>query len=200
MAYIKLDNDMPGILGPLWSKPATGKPLSKFTQALLKGPSSLTSGERELIASYVSSRNECDFCYNSHSAAATCYLNGNEKLVSDVKTDPLTANISEKMKSLLVIAGKVQQSGKAVSKTDFDKARQAGATDEELHDTVLIAAAFCMFNRYVDGLGTEEPEFKDEYKEMGERLSKQGYGFPPFAWLRRLINNKRNKKLAEKRK
>lgn len=200
MAYIKLNNDMPGILGPLWTKPSTGKPLAKFTHALLKGPSSLSSGERELIASYVSSRNECNFCYNSHSAAAAAHLNGNEKLVNDVKTNPLTANISDKMKSLLLIAGKVQQSGKSVSASDFDAARKAGASDEDLHEAVLIAAAFCMFNRYVDGLGTQEPEFNEEYKEMGERLSKQGYKFPPFAWLRNYINNQRNKKLAAKRK
>ena len=198
MAYIKLNNDMPGIVGLLWTKPNTGKALSKLANALLMDKSTLSSGEREMIAARVSYLNNCNFCCNSHSAAASCHLS-NVDLIESAKKDPQTANVSPKMKALLHIAGKVQQSGKLVTTEDCDAARKAGATDEEIHETVLVAAAFCMYNRYVDGLGTLEPEDKDEYKEMGERMSSKGYGFPPFAWLRRYINNKRNKKLAAKK-
>jgi uncharacterized peroxidase-related enzyme len=198
MAHIQLDNEMPGIVGLLWTKPATGKPLAKLAQALMKGPSTLSSGEREMIAAYVSSRNDCNFCCNSHSAAAVHYLGGNEALLGQVKQDPLSAPVSNKMKALLAIAGKVQQSGKLVTPADVDNARKAGATDEEVQDTVLIAAAFCMYNRYVDGMGTLEPEDKSEYKDMGKRMAKKGYGVPP-GFLRRLINRKRNKDLQKKK-
>jgi uncharacterized peroxidase-related enzyme len=200
MAYIKLNNDMPGIVGPLWTYPRTAKRLSAFTQELLMGKSALTSGEKELIAAYVSSLNNCDFCCNSHTAAAVCHLDGNEKLVEAVKANPDTAQISPKMNALLKVAAKVQQSGRLVTPEVIADAKKAGVTDDELHDTVLVAAAFCMFNRYVDGLGTLEPEDKEEYKEMGKRLSTQGYTIPPFAWLRNFINRQRNKKLAEKKK
>lgn len=196
MAYIKLNNIMPGIVGLLWTKPSTGKPMARFAQNLLKGPSTLTSAEREMIASYVSSKNECNFCCNSHSAAAAHYLGGNDSLVNDVKNNPQTANVSDKMKALLVIAGKVQQSGKAVSQEDFDNARKVGATDEELHEAVLIAAAFCMFNRYVDGLGTLEPGDKNDYKDMGKRMAEQGYGVPNVL-LRKIINWNETRKRAK---
>ena len=153
-----------------------------------------------MIASYVSHLNTCNFCCNSHSSAAACHLGGNDSLINEVKNNPFTSPISDKMKALLNIACKVQQNGKLATKEDFEKARKAGATDEELHEAVLIAAAFCMYNRYVDGLGTLEPEDKEEYKEMGERMANKGYGFPPFAWLRRHINRTRNKKIAAKKK
>src|SRR6476646_11022784 len=151
MAHIKLNNQMPGIVGLLWTKPKTGKRLSKFANTLLMGPSSLTSGEREMIAAYVSSKNDCNFCCNSHSSAAAHHLQGNDELISNIKANPAGAPVSPKMKALLHIAGKVQQGGNQATPEDFEAARKAGATDDDLHDTVLVAAAFCMFNRYVDG-------------------------------------------------
>lgn len=198
MAYIKLNNQMPGIVGLLWTKPLTGKRLSRFANTLLKGPSSLTSGEREMIAAYVSSKNDCNFCCNSHTSAAIHHHDGNEDLLRNVKSNASEAPISPKMKALLHIAGKVQQGGKQATIADFDAARKTGATDDDLHDTVLIAAAFCMFNRYVDGLGTQEPEDKDEYKSMGKRMAEKGYGFPPLM-IRKYINWKRNKELSAKK-
>jgi uncharacterized peroxidase-related enzyme len=193
MAYIKLDNEMPGIVALLWSKPKTGKILSKLAHTLLKGPSSLSSGEREMIAAYVSSLNDTCFCNNSHSAAAVYHFKGNEDLINAVKKDPGSAPVSEKMKKLLVIAGKIKESGRAVNSEDFNAARKAGATDDELHETVLIASAFCMYNRYVDGLGTSEPEDKEDYKDMGKRMATIGYKTPPFL-IRKLILWKEAKK------
>lgn len=150
-----------------------------------------SSGERELIASYVSYLNECEFCHLSHSAAANAHLGDNGKTVSCIIENIETADISEKLKQLLKIAGKVQKSGKLVTKEDIDAAKLNGAIDEEIHDTVLIAAAFCMFNRYVDGLGTT-PAPKEEYPEMGRRMAK-GYKMPPNflkKFILKLINKK----------
>jgi hypothetical protein len=62
-----------------------------------------------------------------------------------------------------------------VTADDVGRARKLGATDREIHDTVLIAAAFCMFNRYVDGLGTWQPIDPQAYREMGQRMARVGY-------------------------
>lgn len=177
MTYINTGIKQPGIVELLFYKNNTGNALSNLANALLIEKSPLSSGERELIASYVSYLNECEFCHLSHSAAANAHLGDNGKTVSCIIENIETANISEKLKQLLKIAGKVQKSGKLVTIEDIEVAKLNGAIDEEIHDTVLIAAAFCMFNRYVDGLGTI-PATKEEYPEMGRRMSK-GYKMPP---------------------
>jgi uncharacterized peroxidase-related enzyme len=156
-------------------RPETAKPLRELAEVLLRGPSTLTSGEREMIATFVSSRNDCHFCQSSHRAAAAHHLDGNYALVDAVKQDYLTAPISPKLKALLTIAGKVQQGGKQVTGADIEGARAEGATDREIHDTVLIAAAFCMYNRYVDGLATWSPDSHALYDEMGHRMAHEGY-------------------------
>jgi uncharacterized peroxidase-related enzyme len=175
MAHIALPEGLPGISGPLNYSPETAKPLLLLAETLLRGPNTLTSAEREMVAAHVSYRNECDFCQLSHSAAAAAHLNGNFDLVEQAKTNPETAPVSDKLKALLTIAGKVQQSGKTVTTADIDRARQHGATDKEIHDTVLIAAAFSMYNRYVDGLATWQPREKEAYVEMGKMLAHEGY-------------------------
>jgi uncharacterized peroxidase-related enzyme len=175
MAYIKLPEGLPGILGPMSISPETTKPLRELAETLLRGPSTLTSAEREMIATYVSSENDCRFCQLSHGASAAEHLGGNYALVDEVKQNYKTAAISEKLKALLAIASKVRESGKHVTAADVERARELGATDKEIHDTVLIAAAFCMFNRYVDGLDTWQPEDPAAYREMGKMLAGQGY-------------------------
>lgn len=177
MTYINTGIKQPGIVELLFYKNITGNALSDLANALLIEKSPLTSGERELIASYVSFLNECEFCHKSHAAAATAHLQDNGTSIQCVIQDPSTAPISDKMKALLAIAAKVQKSGKLVSQEDIDHAKAHGADDETIHDTVLIAAAFCMFNRYVDGLGTI-PAKAEEYAEMGKRMAK-GYKMPP---------------------
>jgi uncharacterized peroxidase-related enzyme len=177
MAHIKVPEGVPGIRSLVLFRPETGKPLYGLAQVLLRGESPLTPPERELIAAYVSSRNECGFCMNSHAAAARC-LYGDEKDVVDATLRNMRrAPVSEKMKALLHIAGKVQISGKEVMPEDIEKAREQGADDREIHDTVLIAAAFSMFNRYVDGLASWTPEDPAVYEEMGRRMAK-GYVLP----------------------
>jgi uncharacterized peroxidase-related enzyme len=152
--------------------------MRELAEILLRGPSTLTSGEREMIATFVSHRNECDFCQLSHRAAAAHHLDGNYELVDAVQRDAEGAPISSKLKALLAIAGKVQQDGKLVAAADVERARSAGATDLEIHDAVLIAAAFSMFNRYVDGLATFTPKDPAAYDAMGRRMAKEGYVRP----------------------
>jgi uncharacterized peroxidase-related enzyme len=175
MPHISLSPDLPGIRGAMAFRPETARPLNALVEILLQGPSTLSRGERELIATYVSSRNCTHYCHSIHGAIAAAHLDGNEALVKQVKTDFTQAGISPKLKALLVIAGLVQKDGKLVTVAEVDAARRAGATDLEIHDTVLISAAFCMYNRYVDGLGTYQPEDEAFYRERGPRVARDGY-------------------------
>ncbi len=183
MSYIKTDLPFPGILELLFYKRSTGKALSNLAQTLLHGPSTLSSGERELIAAYVSRLNNCEFCCESHGAAATAHFKDDGKTITCLLDAADEIPVSGKMKALLLVAAKVQQSGKAVNAAIIEQAKLAGATDEEIHDTVLISAAFCMFNRYVDGLGTQLPTQKSDYVAMGQRLATKGYKQPPAILL-----------------
>ncbi len=175
MPHINLPEGMPGITAGFAFRPETAPPLLELAEVLLQGPSALTRGEREMIAAFVSTRNDCYFCQTSHRAAAAHHLQGNYDLVDAVRWDYQNASVTPKLKALLTIAGKVQQGGKNVSVEDVASAREAGATDLELHDTVLIAAAFCMYNRYVDGLATWTPQDPDLYHQMGAQMANQGY-------------------------
>jgi uncharacterized peroxidase-related enzyme len=176
MAHIQLPEELPGIRGLMVFRPETAEPLNQLADILLRGPNTLSPGERELIATFVSSRNDCFFCQNVHGAVAAHHLGDNEQLVLDVKQDPEQAAVSDKMKALLAIAGKVQRGGKEVTSEDIARAREHGASDMEIHDTVLIAAAFCMFNRYVDGLGTWAPADPDTYRQRAPITARDGYG------------------------
>jgi uncharacterized peroxidase-related enzyme len=177
MPHIALPEGMPGISAGFTYRPETAKPMRELAHVLLHNANSLTPGERELIATYVSSQNDCHFCQSSHGAAAACHL-GDASVVEKVKADFLSAPVSGKLKALLNIAGKVQKDGKLVTAADVDAARKLGATDLEIHDTVLIAAAFSMYNRYVDGLGTWQPRDPDMYAQMGHHLAAEGYIAP----------------------
>ena len=175
MAHIELQEGLPGIVGLLTYNSETAQPLLALAETLLRGPNTLTSAEREMIAAHVSYRNECVFCQLSHSAAAAAHLRGNYDLIESIKVNPESAQVSDKMKALLAIAGKVQKGGQQVSPADIARARQHDASDKEIHDTVLIAAAFCMYNRYVDGLGTWQPSEPEAYREMGESMAHESY-------------------------
>jgi uncharacterized peroxidase-related enzyme len=175
MPHIALPEGQPGIRGAMAFRPETAKPLNDLVEVLLCGPSTLTPGERELIATYVSYLNDCHYCQSIHGAIAAAHLDGDEDLVKRVKADFHNADVSEKLKALLVIASKVQRGGKNVTAEDVADARSVGATDLEIHDTVLIAAAFCMYNRYVDGLGTVQPHDEALYRERGKRVAREGY-------------------------
>ena len=181
MAYIQLPiaeelgREFPGILGPMTFRPETAAPLNELVNVLLRGESTLSRGEREMIAAHVSWRNDCFFCQTIHGAMAAAQLGQDEALVQKVKTNWADAKISPKLKALLNIAGKVQLGGKHVTAEDITAARALGATDLEIHDTVLIAAVFCMCNRYVDGLGTWAPQDSGIYLERAAQIVEHGY-------------------------
>jgi uncharacterized peroxidase-related enzyme len=174
MPYIPLEDHLPGITGLLEYRKDSAAPIRELTQFLLRGPSTLTEGERELIATIVSHRNECKFCTTAHTAAADLLL-GEKETAAKVKQDVTTAPVTPKMKALLTIAAQVQQSGKAVTERSIAKAKEEGATDIEIHDTVLIAALFCLYNRYVDGLATALPEKAEYFDTLADRLVNHGY-------------------------
>lgn len=185
MAHITLPEGLPGITGPFAFRPETAKPMRALAEFLLRGPNTLPSSDREILATYTSSQNDCHFCQNSHGAAAVHHLGAesdlpaNLALIAEIKRNFEAAPISSKLKALLNIAGHVQQGGKRVTTEDIARARAEGATDTEIHDTVLIAAAFCMYNRYVDGLATWAPQEQEAYLPMGARMAREGYTAAP---------------------
>ena len=178
MAHINVPEGVAGIRSLVMFRPETGKPLYELAQVLLRGESPLTEAERELIATYVSYRNNCMFCMSSHAAAARCLFGSEANIVDEVLKDMQHSHVSDKMKALLNVAGKVQVLGKEVTEEDVAVARALGANDLEIHDTVLIAATFCMFNRYVDGLASFTPTDPSEYANMGKRMTEKGYVLP----------------------
>lgn len=180
MPYIPLEEHLPGITGLLEYRRDSAEPIRDLTQFLLRGPNTLTEAERELIAMVVSYRNECRFCTAAHAAVADLLL-GECETTEKIKTDLSSAPVSDKMKALLMIASQVQKSGKAVTTESIEKAKQEGATEVEIHDTVLIAALFCLYNRYVDGLSTVTPADPDFYKGLAARISK-GYQRSPHGY------------------
>jgi uncharacterized peroxidase-related enzyme len=176
MAYIELNNELPGIRGLMQYRPEMARPLNELAEILLRNDdNSLSRGERELIGTYVSYLNDCFFCQNVHGALAGHYLQCDLQQIDAIKQNMQETELPEKMKALLQVAAMVQQSGKKVTQADINNARSNGATDREIHDTVLIAASFCMFNRYVDGLGTWAPQDRNVYLERAPRRAAEGY-------------------------
>ncbi|MEP7257022.1 MAG: peroxidase-related enzyme [Flavitalea sp.] len=186
MPYIPLEKHLPGITGLLEYRKDTAQPIRELTQFLLRGPNSLSQGERELIATIVSSGNECTFCTTAHTAAADKLL-GETDTSQKVKEDIGTAPVSDKMKTLLNIASMTRENGRSVTPEAIEQAKSAGASDVEIHDTVLIAALFCLYNRYVDGLATALPKDNSYYDVLAERLTTTGYVRPPqgFGYLKK---------------
>lgn len=176
MPYIELNNDFAGIRGLMAFRPEAAGPMGELANILLRDTEGLSRAERELIATRVSYLNDCFYCHNSHGEIACYYLDGDRALVDQVRTDYQNAAVSDKLKALLTIAGKVQKGGKSVLPEDVDRAREMGATDRDIHDTVLIAAAFCMFNRYVDGLGATTPTDLSTYPPRARQIAEKGYG------------------------
>lgn len=178
MPHIFLDPNLPGITSLLDYRKETAKPLMDLAEVLLRGESPLTRGERELIAAYVSEQNDCEFCAASHGACAAVLMPEGTPLVEQVRKDPGHAPIDDRLRALLAIAGSVAQGGWAVKEEQIAAARAAGAEDRDIHDTVLVAAAFCMYNRYVDGLGTSVPDDPAEYAAGAQVLVEHGYREP----------------------
>ena len=178
MPHIQVPLDLPGILGPLAAYPGTGQHITGLAQALLRGESSLTAAEREMIGAHVSAGNECHFCMSGHAAAARHLLGERSGLMDEVLADPGSPKLDEKLRALLAIAGKVRRDGRTVTAEDVAAARAAGADDKAIHDTALIAAMFSMANRYVEVLATITPRDPAVYAAIGAGLATQGYNRP----------------------
>ena len=176
MPHINVDENLPGIRSLMAFSPQTAEPMGKLANLMLRTNEGLSMAEREMIAAYVSYLNDCFYCQQSHGAIAVCYLNGNKDLVEQVKKDFQQADISDKLKALLSIAGSVQKGGKHVTEEQIKKAKEEGATDKDIHDTVLITALFCMFNRYVDGLAANTPTDLSSYPLRAKQIAEHGYG------------------------
>ncbi len=175
MAHINLPEGLPGIRGPMAFRPETAKPLNELAEVLLRSENTLTRGEREVIATYVSYLNDCFFCQNAHGGLAQHYLGCDLEQMDNIKANPESAPLPDKLKALLGIAASTQKGGKHVTAEQIERAKASGASDQEIHDTVLIAAAFCMFNRYVDGLGTWAPEDRMFYVNRAKARAAEGY-------------------------
>jgi uncharacterized peroxidase-related enzyme len=175
MAFITLPTDAPGIRGPMNFRPDAAQHLLGLAETILRAPASLSQAERETIATWTSHLNGCKFCTKSHAAAARAWL-GTER---SADLDHLLATgdarrFGVKMEALIQICTALQSCVLGVKPEHIARARAAGASDSDIHDTVLITAAFCMYNRYVEGLGTHEPA-EDAYEPMGRMLKEHGY-------------------------
>jgi uncharacterized peroxidase-related enzyme len=169
MPHINTGNDFPGIVSLLMYDRGSGAALSALAQEMLRRPSTISTGHRELIAAYVSKLNNCAFCCTSHTACALELLSSEEEVAHGL--DGVSLNM--KLQAFLLIAKQVKEC-KRPAKSLVDQARLAGATDQEIHDVVLIAAMFCMFNRYVEGLDTTFNSI-EEVNNDGRLLAKYGY-------------------------
>ena len=174
MPHIDIPSGLPGITGLLESRLDTSEPIRDLTQEIMRGESTLTEGERELIASIVCDGNECKFCTQAHTTTAARYV-GSLDLVRSIIADPMASPLHPRISRLLVMAAAVRASPQGVSQEMVDDAREAGATHQEIHDTILIAALFCMYNRYVDGLASVCPDNDEYFDALADRLSSQGY-------------------------
>ena len=201
MAYIQLNNEFPGIEGLLLNKPSMGKAICRFVHQALRGGSSLTPAEREIIAAYVSHLNNCMYCNNAHTEVANVLLNDEGNIMACINSDVNVSPLSPKMKALLQIAAKVQQGGIFVSEADIGNARRQQASDHDIHDAVLVAAMFCFINRYVDGLRAETPADREDYKMPAKFLARFGYHYPNFIakyFMKRMFEKQKAKKSAAK--
>lgn len=180
MPHVELNPNLPGITALFDRFSDHGSVLSELAERLLRGPSKLSQTQRELIAAAVSRQNDCLFCCESHAAAARASGSSEDQVLIDATlpegaVDP-TAHPDLKLRSLLEIALATAKGGQQVTSSLVEAARKHGADDTEIHDAILIAAAFCMFNRYVDGHATVAPERgAAAYVGMGQRLANQGY-------------------------
>src|SRR6185436_478374 len=124
MAHITLPEGLPGIRGPMAFRPETAKPLNDLAEILLRSENSLSRGERELIATYVSYLNDCFFCQNAHGGIAQYYLQCDMQFIDGVKEDFKSMSITDKMKALLSIAASVQKGGRFVTAEQIEAAKK----------------------------------------------------------------------------
>ncbi|MEE8370981.1 MAG: peroxidase-related enzyme [Sphingomonadales bacterium] len=156
--------------------PDVSKPLGAYTQAVMRGPSPLSEGERELVAAFVSGLNACNYCFGVHSAVAKVF--GVEPgLLEAIIEDVDAAPVAERLKPLLHYARKLTLAPASVGEGDVAAIRAAGWGDDALFSLVSVAALFNLYNRLVEGAGLEAPE--GYFAVAAERLTTIEYDFLP---------------------
>jgi uncharacterized peroxidase-related enzyme len=178
---------VPGISVALQLTPALGLHLRGLADELLVNEfagATLQRHEREMLATATSAANDCFFCMDSHGAFATALLErdglAERSGLIDVLKQGLSDGFDPKMQALLHIARTVRGTALDLRSEDVAVAKAAGATDQDVQLAVLIAAAFCMFNRMVDGFRAMTPPSAEAYRERAGQIAEYGYsGTPP---------------------
>ena len=178
--------DAPGILTALRLTPNLGIHLRGLADELLVNDfrgATIVRAEREMLATAVSAANDCFFCMDSHAAHATALLEVTgrtdlEPLLETVKVGS-SEGFDDKMRALLHIARTVQREPRRLSAADVATAHAAGATDADVQLAVLIAAAFSMYNRMVEGFRARTPPTTEMYGDRAAEIAANGYSAPP---------------------
>lgn len=172
MAFLKSLPAQSALLEVFRAFPSTSKPLLEFHEALLRGESSLTVAERELIAAYVSGLNVCSYCHGVHTATAEAF-GVDENLLESLLHDVDSAPVDEKMKPVLRYAQKLTLTPSRMTPADADAIYAVGWDEQALHDAVAVCGLFNLMNRLVEGLGIEAAA--GYHQESGRRLKEIGY-------------------------
>jgi uncharacterized peroxidase-related enzyme len=169
--------DFPGILVAMNLAPGLATHLRGLADELLVKDfpgATITRGERELLATAVSAANDCFYCMDTHGAFACAVAPELKPLLDDVKTGG-SHGVSPKLGALLAIARTVAKNARALTAADVQAARDAGASDADTQLAVMIAAAFAMYNRMVDGFRAKTPGSPDAYAARAEQIAAHGY-------------------------
>lgn len=174
--------DVPGILAAMRLTPSLERHLRGLADALLVEDypgATITRAERELLATAVSAGNDCFYCMDSHGAFANAVLErsgvtGLERLIDGIKNGA-SDGLDDKMRALLHIARTVRREARDLTAADVATARAAGATDADVQLAVLIAAAFSMYNRMVDGFRAKTPPTADAFRAGAAEIVEHGY-------------------------
>jgi uncharacterized peroxidase-related enzyme len=177
--------DAPGISAAIRLTPGLGIHLRGLADELLVNDfpgATISRAEREMLATGVSAGNNCYFCMDSHAAHAAAVLERTGEVEALPLVDQITRGsvdgLSEKMRALLHIAETVRRQALDLTGDDISAARAAGASDADVQLAVLIAAAFSMYNRMVDGFRAATPPSTDAYRERAAQIAEHGYSVP----------------------
>lgn len=175
IALNKLRDDgeaIPEILHLFRFKTRNTDHLVRFTEEVMRGPSPLSPGLRELIGAYFSKKNQCSFCSNAHAAAAAGYLE--EGVVEEVLRDVETSRLDEAHKALFRYIGKLAEHPSRVTHSDIDKLKEAGWGEEAIYDALTVASVFKFYNTWNNGAGVRNMTSTD-YLFSGQVLNTLGY-------------------------
>jgi uncharacterized peroxidase-related enzyme len=153
--------------------PHAGKALLEMHEAIMRAPSALTPGERELISAYVSGLNKCQYCYGVHSQTAKAYEEIPKTAVDNMMDDLETAGFDDKIKPILRFARKLTETPSSITDADAQAVYAAGWDEKALHDAVMVVCCFNSMNRLLEAHGVHGNEAM--YRERGPMLKQYGY-------------------------